>query len=190
MKALHWYILLVLFLLIGFFVGNNFSISFLKIKTDGIALDQLLTLIVTIGVGWYIPSQLSKVLEDKRIIKNLLVDEISAYISFIKNIKIIINKCYTLGVITPSDKKEINLLFEESDLLLSNLQKQTEIIDGSLCNDPINTYNNYWILVTGGSLMNLSYIAIDTNFNSQVIVEHYKLEISFKRLAQTVQMHS
>jgi hypothetical protein len=190
MKKFQWYILAVLILGIGFFIGNNFSVTFLKIKTDGISLDQLLTTIVTIGVGWYIPSKLSKVLEDKRVIKNLLVEEISTNVSFIKNIKIIINKCYTIGAIQPSDKMEINLLFEESDLLLSNLQKQTEIIDNTLCNESIHEYHQYWTLVTGGNLMNSSYTVVDRNFNSEVIIEHYKLEIAFKRLAQMVQMHS
>lgn len=190
MKQFHWYIILFLSLLIGFFLGNNFSIQFLKIKTDGIALDQLLTIFVTIGIGLYIPSKLSKVLEDRRVIKNLLVEEITSYISFVKGIKNVLNKAYVGGSISPDDKKEINLLFEESDLILSNLQKQAEVIDSSLCNDAITIYHAYWTTVTGGNLMNASYVIVDPSFYSNIINEHYKLEIAFKRLAQAVQLHS
>lgn len=190
MKHYHWYILLFLVSIAGFFIGNNFSVQFLKIKTDGIALDQLLTILVTIGIGWYIPSKLSKVLEDKRVIKNLLVDEISNYIEFVKGIKAVLNKAYLAGSIAQSDKTEINLLFEESDLLLSNLQTQAEVLDSTLCNDAITIYNDYWTTITGGNLMNSSYTALDSAFYSQMIIEHYKLEIAFKRLAQTVQLHS
>nr|WP_315423199.1 hypothetical protein [uncultured Pedobacter sp.] len=189
MKGYHFTTILILCAFLGFFLGNNFSVGFLKIKTDGIALDQLLTIVVTLGIGWYIPSKLSKVLEDKRIIKNLLVDEISSYLLFISGVKKKLNDCLIAGAISDLEKRQINLIFEESDLLLSNLQTQTEIIDKTLCNKAIDSYLDYHRLVTGGQLMNASFIQVDQVFYSEVVTEHYKLDITFKKLAQEVQLH-
>lgn len=190
MKAYHFTIIFILCIVSGFLIGNNFSVGFLKIKTDGIALDQLLTIVVTLGIGWYIPSQLSKVLEDKRVIKNLLVEEISSYLIFISNVKKNLSDCLISGVISDAEKRQINLIFEESDLLLNNLQTQTEIIDKTLCNKAIDSYLDYHRLVTGGQLMNASFNQVDQVFYSKVVTEHYKLDITFKKLAQEVQLHS
>lgn len=187
MKIFHWYILLFLSAFIGLIIGQNLSLKYLKIKEDGIALDQLLTIIVTLCIGWYIPSRLSKILEDKRVIKNNLNDEIRLFLGFTVKIKEKINTCFVLGIITPLNKTEINLMFEEADLLLDNLTKQVQIIDPSICNSSIQAYTAYWQFVTGGNFMNQNYLVIDQNFNSQLMNEHYKFEIVFKQLAQNIQ---
>ncbi len=187
MKIYQWYILLFLSLLIGLLIGSNLNIDFLKIKTDGIALDQLFTIIITLFVGWYIPSKISKIIEDKRIIRNQLVDEINTFLNFIKEVKIKVNRCFATSSITLDDKTEINLLFEEADLLLDNLRVQIEVVNNQICNNALQAYYNYWQYVTGGNLMNSSYMVVDLVFNSRIIVEHYKLEIVFKQLAQSIQ---
>lgn len=187
MKNYHWFILLTLSLFVGLLIGHNLSLGFLKIKADGIGLDQLLSILVTLGIGWYIPSKLAKIIEDKRVIKNLLVEEVHSFLTFVKAIKNKVNKCFTDGAITSNDKLEINLLFEEADLLVANLKSQAEIVNAELCDNPIAAYTDYWRFVTGGSLMNQNYIAIDPAFNSKIIVEHYKFEIAFKQLAQVIQ---
>jgi hypothetical protein len=190
MKTAQWCIICCLCAVCGIVIGNNASITYLKIKQDGIALDEALSILVTLWIGWYIPSQLSKALEDKRVLKNHLSEEISSFVLFVKGIKTKVNSCSAAGSITEADKLEINLMFEEADLLLSNLQEQSNIINNSLCNPSIEAYHNYWDFVTGGDLMNQSYTAVDPIFNSRILVEHYKLEIVLKQFAQTIQTHS
>lgn len=151
-------------ILSGFFIRNFPLINWNK----EVKIYEVAQVCATLFVGLVIPFLIKKWIEDNRFVKNSLIEECKESLLQVKKIKDKIDICFTKGSISPSDKDEILLLFNDCDFKIDNLAENIELAFRKKRNPIISKikqeYVTYWKIVTGGSLMASSYIKIDELF--------------------------
>lgn len=116
MKIFLNYILLPLFLLIiGICLGIIIR-DFPKFTLDyNLKITDILKLILTFGIGVFVPLIVKKIIEDKRSFKSSLIEEVSSFNKIASRINDRLNTVHSSGKLTQKDKDGFVLLFEIGD---------------------------------------------------------------------------
>lgn len=129
---------------------------------------EVFNLILTIGIGLFIPFFIKRWIDDRRYIKNNLIEELKKVLDETIRIKEKISFCYLRKSITPADKDELNYLFEQSDIkvntLVSLFETSYKTQSKVLVLDLKNSYFKYWKSVTGGELMKSTFVKVTEDF--------------------------
>ncbi|MCF6407431.1 hypothetical protein L3C95_31345 [Chitinophaga filiformis] len=174
MKTIRILVLIIVFALgglSGFFVKN---FPFIRWNTE-VKIYEVFQVCSTLFIGIAIPFFIKKWIEDKRQLKNALIEECKETLTEIKRIRTKFEGCYSNNSISASDKDEILILFSDADLKVQNLKENFTLafkgeskigivgIKENTVNAINNSYISYWKTVTGGSLMNSNYTRIDND---------------------------
>ncbi|TAK58939.1 hypothetical protein EPO14_01320 [Patescibacteria group bacterium] len=174
-------------LFLGVVVGYLCALWPLEIDTEVNILD-LLDLLFTIGIALMIPVFVNRLLENRKVIKTILVDELKALLSTYQKIKNILRDTQFKGEITKLDKDHIQICLEEADLQIIAFEEQLTIAFPAkvleIVKDLKLKSKIYYKFVTGGDLMSEHFLSVDSHFNFQHNVEYTKIDISLKTLIQ------
>jgi hypothetical protein len=115
MKIVRYLLLPIVFLFLGICLGIIVR-DFPKFTLDyHIKITDIIKIILTFGIGIFVPLIVKKLIEDKRSFKNSLMEEVSSFNKIASRINDRLNTIYTSGKLTQKDKDGFTLLFEISD---------------------------------------------------------------------------
>lgn len=183
-------ILIFLFFLIGLMTGLIWKdIPILKLNPE-VKITECLSIIVTLGIGIFIPLIVKKWIEDARSVKTYLVDELKTILSTLNLIKMKLKESFDKGSIGKGEKDEINYFFHTAELQITSFKNQFKVAfpaqEKKLSQKLSEIYNAYKDFLTDGPFMISSFIKIDDRFYREHNQESMKLESYFKTLIQKV----
>lgn len=152
-----------------------------------IGILDIVTLLITITIAFMIPFFVTKILDDKKGIKNLLIDEVKGLIVITAGIQKVISDSHILGEFKPEDRDRINYIFHEAELKISSIQEQIDIADGDSekigekLKDLLFVYKDY---LTGGELMLSTFRVVNDRFYMENKTEYSKIETGLKTIIQ------
>lgn len=188
-KIINSSAILIVFIF-GLLVGRLWkNFPYLKFNPEINILDSV-NLLVMVIIAFMIPIFITKLIEDKRGIKIILIDETRELISIISEIKNIISSAHSSGALKVTDKDDINFKFHEAELKANSILEQ---IKESFVNNSPEVQGtikgllwNYKDYLTGGELMHSSFIKVNQHFYRENITEYYKIETGLKTLIQKI----
>lgn len=154
---------------------------------------SLLSLVISIVIAFLIPFSVSKIIEDKRIIKMFFIDEFKQLIDISAKVNSIIAECYSRSDhnIEPADKDRIIYHLHLAELKLSSINQQLESVfhrkSADIEKKLTSSYIDYDRNVSGGELMNSDFYVVDTRFLRESQNEFSKFETAIKTTLQNVQ---
>jgi len=186
--------ILPIFIIIPFVLGiilDRFLKDFPYLELDPkINFLSLANLIVAIVIAFLIPFTVKKYIEDEKDIKSFLVDELKELISIVNCIKSIISDAHSNGSFSNNNRDCIIYKFHEAELKVNSIREQVKIafesksveVEKNL-SESLSKYDDY---ITGGELMNSSFVKVDERFFKESNVEYSKIETSLKKLIHKV----
>lgn len=148
------------------------------------------TLLATVAVAFMIPLYVTKIIEDTRGVKKMLVDELRELLDITEKIRNIISQSYNNGSFSSSDRDNIIHVFNNMELKVDSITSQTtEAFRGrsNLLNQKVkDLVINYQDYVTGGELMMSSFVKVEERFYRESSTEFSKIETGIKTLMQTI----
>jgi len=115
MKIVRYLLLPIVFLILGICIGIIVR-DFPKFSLDyQLKITDIIKIILTFGIGVFIPLIVKKLIEDKRSFKNSLMEEVSSFNKMASRINERLNSIYSSGKLTQKDKDEFTILFEIGD---------------------------------------------------------------------------
>lgn len=167
MRTLKICLIIIVFLggiAIGFFIKKIPIIEFNR----EMKIYEVFNLLLTIGIGIFIPFFIKRWIDDRRYIKNDLIEELKRVLDETNRIKEKITFCYLRKSITPDDKDELNYLFEQSDIKVNTLVSLFETSYKSTTKELVtvlkDSYLKYWKSITGGELMKSTFVNVTEDF--------------------------
>jgi hypothetical protein len=184
------------YIIVGLLLILSFILGVVVKDIPGIKLDlnmrlfEPLSFILTALIGISIPFFIKRWIDDSRQIKNNLIDEIKETLREVSSIKDKIKFCYHNKSILQSDKAEINVKFEESDLKIKCLEQQfiesyneeSKLIRKQISDD----YMEYWKLATGSEIMSNKFKVVSEDFYRRHNECFAKLETKMKQAVNKV----
>lgn len=168
---------LIIILILGFAALVGYSIkSYPIIKFNSeIKIYEVFQIISTIFIAVAIPFLIKKLLEDSRIIKTLLNDEIKDIATKGDFFKTKILECYNARTITNEDKQYIVYLFTQIENLLENFQRSLQNSFKEKYNSQFQdlkiSYFTFEKNITGDDLMSDAFTSVDID-----ILNYYAAE--------------
>lgn len=163
MKIFPYLLVLLVGIIAGHFLKNPSEYHIVK----NVSIGDLGNVILALTAALFLPFTLNKWINSKQYLKTFYINELQHFLNVTEKIKSKLNDCCHKGQTTENDKKEIQLLFLDSDLLMVSLKKQLKNhykkkIEHYVEN--LNTaYYDYWKTVTGGQLFSTKY-SIEMSF--------------------------
>lgn len=181
MKYISWLVFLFIGLVIGLLIKRVPFISLEQSTTIG----ELSNLILTIIIAILIPFSLDKWINEKRYLKEFLIDEIKGCITEIELISGFIHERYKEDkILDKKSKRELMKMFKKSDNKFNSLFIQLETAYKSKTKNIIEEIKKenieYWKLVTGGALMTDSF-KVDERFCNDHNRAFLKIESCLKK---------
>ncbi|MDI1293145.1 MAG: hypothetical protein PSV18_10425 [Methylobacter sp.] len=182
-------VLKIILIVLVFVMGLTFGVvidDFPRLTLNKeVRLFEPLSFMLTATIGLLIPFFVKRWIDDSRQLKNNLINELRDTLREVETIRNKIKYCYFNNSIGASDKQEIIILFEESDLKINCLEEQfIESFDKETkeIRKEINKkYINYWKYATGGELMSNKFISIDEGFYRKHNVLYTEFETKIKQ---------
>ncbi|OFY89234.1 MAG: hypothetical protein A3K10_11495 [Bacteroidetes bacterium RIFCSPLOWO2_12_FULL_31_6] len=167
MKILK-YIIVVIIIGLSFIIGLICrNIPIVTLNTE-VKIFEPINFILTLLIGISIPFFIKRWIEDNRQIKNFIIDELKTTLREVEIVKDKLKFCYVQKTISPSDKQEINVLFEQADLKMNCLE---EILKESFPKETENNRNelkaeyiNYWKFTTNSEMMSSQFNSVSESF--------------------------
>src|SRR5690606_12568070 len=78
-------------------------------------ITEVLSVLLTFGIGIFIPLIVKKLIDDRRSFKNSLIEEVGTFVKTASRINDRITTIYESSKISQRDKDDLNLLFEIAD---------------------------------------------------------------------------
>lgn len=148
------------------------------------------TLLATVAVAFMIPLFVTKLIEDTRGVKQMLIEELKELLCITKEIRGVLNKSYLSGSFSDTDRDNIVRIFNEMEIKVDSVVSQTSEAFGSkaqrLNQDMKNLVISYQDFITGGELMMSSFVKVEERFFRESNTEHSKIETGLKTLMQTL----
>lgn len=126
-----------------------------------VKLVELMNLLATVSIGLAIPFYVTKLIDDKKANKLMLIDECKTMLGDVASVKNFIASLPTGVVVTATQQDEIMLKLEISEKQLDNLiyylseaQLPKNLFDEILFKQ---NFLDYWDVITGGSLMSNNF---------------------------------
>lgn len=175
----------ILLIIAGFVLGVLVNdIPLLQLDTK-VRFFEPLSFLLTAIIGILIPFFIKRWIDDSRQVKNHLVEELKDTLKEITTIKEKVKSCYYKKSITPSEKNEINALFEQADLKINCLEEQlSESFNketSKLREDIKSDYISYWKLMTGSEIMSSKFKIITEVFFKQHNESFLHIETKIKQ---------
>ena len=115
MKAIKYLLLPIVCLILGISLGIIIR-DFPKFTLDyHLKITDVIKIVMTFGIGVFVPLIVKRLIEDKRSFKNSLIEEISSFNKMASRINERLNTIYSSGKLTQKDKDGFVLLFELGD---------------------------------------------------------------------------
>lgn len=168
MKKIIINIIIILFLLCIGFVAGVFVKHIPGITLNhNIGLADIVNFVVVVLIAIITPLVFNQWQDNKRFIKNFLIDEVKSVIKEAEKIKKIIDDCAINNKTNNIHRKSINMHFQCLNNKIDSLGQQIDISFKKPCNGLKEglekEYLKYWKKTTEGNLMSDSFI-IDQNF--------------------------
>lgn len=153
MKTLKFFLLPLVTLIGGVIIGiiiRDFPLFSLNYN---LKVTEVFSLLVTLGIGIFIPLIVKKLIDDRRSLKNTLIEEAGTFAKTASRINDRVLTIYESQKITQRDKDDINLLFEIADEEFNSLLSfiETHCQNGTkkeLANLKAK-WIDYWKILTG-----------------------------------------
>jgi hypothetical protein len=187
MKTFLRYILLPLItLLVGFSIGliqrdwAKFSMNY------NIRITDVLGLLLTFGIGVFIPLLVKKLIEDKRTKNAHLFEELSGFSKMTENINEYIQDIYNNKKILVKDKDYLNIQMdllgkefnEFHSFMLENCPKKTT----SFLEELKTCYIEYWQISTSIEVIGSSVKKIDDKTYKSICEKHTDMNKKMRRI--------
>jgi len=153
MKIFKFFLLPLLTLIGGVILGIIIRDFPLFTLNYNLKVTEVLSVLVTFGIGIFIPLIVKKFIDDRRSFKNTLIEEAGTFSKTASRINERVSVIYESTKITQRDKDDINLLFEIADEEFNSLYSfiETHCKDGTkkeLTNFKAK-WIDYWKILTG-----------------------------------------
>jgi hypothetical protein len=148
------------------------------------------TLLATVAVAFMIPLYVTKIIEDTRGVKKMLVDELIELLEIVKEINIVISQSYNRGSFSSQNRDDIIHIFNSMELKVDSITSQTAEAfgerSGSLNRKIKDLVINYQDYITGGELMVSRFVRVEERFYRESNTEYSKIETGIKTLMQAI----
>lgn len=183
-------IIIILFLLCIGFVAGVFVKHIPGITLNhNIGLADIVNFVIIVLIAIITPLVFNQWQDNKRFIKNFLIDEVKSIIKEAEKIKNIINDCAINNKTNDIHRKSINMHFQCLDNKIDSLGQQIDISFKKSCNGLKEglekEYLKYWKKTTEGNLMSASFI-IDQNFYRMHNVIFSSFETDLKKAIHVI----
>lgn len=180
MKTILSFIFFSFGLAIGLFIEN---LPFLTFKKE-VGVGEIANFLIALTIAILIPLLLHTWIDNKRFIKDYLIEEIKACLVTLTKIKEIVDDCYSNDSTSDKDKGRIVYLFSEVDRQINTFCEEMKHNFKKESKDIINIIKEanitYWKETTGGPLMNQQF-KINYNFYNKHNSSFYKNEVVIKK---------
>jgi len=185
-------ILIIIFLLlfISGFVAGKFAGNIPLVQLDyKMTLGDISNFLIAIFIAIVIPLSINSWLDDKRKLKDFLMDEVGNCVKALSVVRDTFDECYKKGKFKKEDRKNILLYFRRLDISIDSLINQIEMLfknkGGKVREEIKNTYIKYWKKTTGGALMSDGF-KVDYDFVSDHYKNYFEFEIALKRAVHKI----
>lgn len=177
-------ILGVICYIIGLFSAR---IGFIKFD-DSVNIIDLIQVIITLLLGLLLPILVTKMMDDSKGIKCLIIDEIKNFLEEAKKIRLFLNEINTKGEVTGTDKDKIRALIYNAELLITSVNEQIQIAfkDEKLQKKLSDSFIKYEDDVAGGELMSSEFKKINFAYLNLTNTSHSNFETEVKKILQEV----
>ena len=173
-------VLILVALVIGYFLH---PISNLEVDPKASIIDYA-NIAVTLTALIFIPYYIEKKLKEKRVIKDLLIDDIKENLQKVNKLRNLIRNCSISGETTKTDRSEILGFIRSIDNSNGQIINMLESVFGIKKVQPIKNSlyqlsDNLWSEITDGDLMKEGF-KIDDDFSSMASKECLKYTSKYK----------
>ena len=181
-------ILIAIFLIIlsmGITIGLVINdLPYIRINKD-VRFFEPMSFFLTALIGLFLPFYIKKWIDDRRSVRNELIDELKETLCEISKIRDKIGSCHARKSITREDKQEISFLFNIADLKVSNLEQ----LIGNELNSQISQLKanikdehiKYWKFLTSPDIMADSFTLVSDSYYISQNEIYSKIEVAIKK---------
>jgi hypothetical protein len=153
MKIVKFFLLPLVTLIGGILIGIIVRDFPLFTINYNLKITEVISVLLTFGIGIFIPLVVKKLIDDRRSFKNSLIEEIGAFVKTASRINERITTIFESSKISQRDKDDMNLLFEIADDEFNSLYLfiETHCKDGTK-KELLNLkekWIEYWKILTG-----------------------------------------
>lgn len=171
-KILKYYLPIIILLALGISIGiiirdwPKFHVIY------DLKITDVISNILTLGIGVFVPFIIKKIIDDTRNIKVILVNEIDNYAKSIEPIFEMVKQCYENGKISSKIKENITFTLELSEQNFMGLKESiVENFEGKLIKEIMAIEEHQtviWKKLTGNSFTSNKTKSIDPNTYQQI----------------------
>ncbi len=165
MKVMKILILPTLTLCVGIALGIIIRDFPLFTISYNLKITEIISVLLTFGIGVFVPLLVKKLIDDKRSFKNSLIEEVNTFNKTTSRINDRIEMIYTSSKITQADKDGLTVLFEIADEEFNSLYS----FIGNHCKPGTQKelenfkekFIEYWKILTGSEVTKSDVSKID-----------------------------
>ena len=165
---------------IGVFIKNFPGITY----ENKVEFLDILTFLLTLGIGVFIPFFIKKWIDDNKSIKEYLVREVEELQTVVLEVRDRIEECYKKSSTESQDRDHVNYVFHKAELQIQSIEEQFNISFSGrkeLVEDLKNDYHKYKDFITGGEFM-VSDFKIDLRYQRDHSNKFNDLNSNLKKL--------
>tara|TARA_B100000378_G_scaffold278257_2_gene280853 strand:+ start:543 stop:1127 length:585 start_codon:yes stop_codon:yes gene_type:complete len=177
-------IILILGISIGIIIRDfpKFSLNY------NLKITEIISLLLTLGIGVFIPLIVKKLIEDKRSFKNSLIEEVSSFNKITNTINQRLVTIHSSGKLTRQDKDGFILLFEIADEEFNQLCEFLKEHSNSEIQTYISQletkYMEYWKTLTGSEVTKSSLRKLNDDTFKKAAHQH----VDMKSIARKIKI--
>lgn len=165
MKVIKNFVLPFTALIIGIIIGRLMRDYPLITVSYNVKITEIISLLLTFGIGLFVPLLIKKVIDDKRSFKNSLIEEVNTFIKSTMRINERLDSIYSSAKITQKDKDGLTMLFEISDEEFESLFEFIKTHCKPNTSEELDRFKNkfieYWKIVTGSEVTKSNVAKLD-----------------------------
>jgi len=170
-RKILWIISLFVALIFGGVVGHLWNdVPEIRWNPE-LKLYEVLNLLLVFSIGIFVPFFLKKWIEDSRSVKSCVIDELRDALRMADEIRSLIDRCHTNGIIVESDKDDVLMLFNRSEEIIDSFDSQMQVSFPHAMNTTVRSvkeaHHDYKDMLTGGELMNSKFTQVTVPFRKE-----------------------
>jgi|GEM_PF-6211245 hypothetical protein len=175
-------IILVLGICIGVFIRDfpRFSMNY------NVKITEIISLLLTLGIGVFIPLIVKKLIEDRRSFKNNLIEEVSSFNKITNTINDRLTTIHSSGKLTRQDKDGFVLLFEIADEEFNQLCDFLKENSNSEIQNYIDElqikYMEFWKTLTGSEVTKSSLRKLNDETYKKAAHQHVSMKTITRKI--------
>ncbi len=179
----------LLFILLGFTLGlivNDFPLLTLDTK---VGIGDVANIILAVVVAFLVPISLTTWLDNKRHVKDFIIEEIQECLGTIRCIKEYVDSCCITKKTLRKDIIKIMFKLKDNERQISSLRNQLKesfsFKSKKMVNELITQQSEYWKRLTDGDLLSKGY-KINSDFCKDHDAAFYKFQDYLKKCIHSV----